>query len=97
VSFREGVVMVPEDAVLIRAEGSVVFRMVGPSQVERVSIVTGVHRDGLVEVVEGLAAGDVVVVRGQNRLIDGSVVDVRGPGGDKPDEVAASSESQAAR
>jgi membrane fusion protein (multidrug efflux system) len=97
VSHREGVVMVPEDAILIRAEGSVVFRMVGPSQVERVSIETGVHRDGLVEVVSGLAAGDVVVVRGQSRLIDGSVVDVRGPAGEEPGAVSADGESQAAR
>ena len=38
----------------------------------------------------GLARGDVVVVRGQTRLIDGSVVDVRTATGEKPTAVAAS-------
>jgi membrane fusion protein (multidrug efflux system) len=90
VSERQGVVMIPEEAILLRSDGSVVFRLVGQDEVQRVQITAGVHRDGLVEVVRGLARGDVVVVRGQTRLIDGSVVDVRTATGEKPTAVAAS-------
>lgn len=89
VSERQDVVMVPEEAVLLRSDGSVVFRMVGAGEVQRVQVTTGVHRDGLVEVVDGLAADDVVVVRGQGRLIDGSRVDVRTATGQKTTAVAA--------
>ncbi len=89
VSERQGVVMIPEEAILLRSDGSVIFRLVGPTEVQRVQISTGVHRDGLVEVVRGLARDDVVVVRGQTQLIDGSVVDVRTATGGKPTDVAA--------
>ena len=82
VSERAAVPMIPESAVLQRADGSVVFRMVGPDQVERVVLATGVIRDGYVEVVEGLEVGDVIVVRGHARLVDGSRVDVRTPAGE---------------
>ena len=89
VSERQGVVMVPEEAVLLRSDGSVVFRMVGVDEVQRVPVTTGVHREGLVEVAEGLSVDDVVVVRGQGRLIDGSRVDVRTATGQKATAVAA--------
>jgi hypothetical protein len=69
--------MVPETAILQRSDGSVVFRMVGPDQVERVVLETGTIRDGYVEVVSGLDVGALIVVRGQAQLVDGSVVDVR--------------------
>ncbi len=89
VSERSGVVMVPEDALLVRADGSVVFRMAGPGEVERVNVTTGIRRDGMVEIVSGLTATDQVVVRGQGELIDGSRVDVRSTTGQRPTDVAA--------
>lgn len=84
ISERADVPMIPEDAIVLRADGSVVFRLVGENQVERVHVRTGVYRDGWVEVADGLGAKDIVVVRGQNRLIDGSVVDVRMADGSAP-------------
>lgn len=89
VNERQGVVMIPEEAILLRSDGSVVFRLVMADRVERIQVTTGVHRDGLVEVVKGLAHGDVVVVRGQARLIDGSPVDIRTATGQKATVVAA--------
>jgi membrane fusion protein (multidrug efflux system) len=77
VSERAAVPMIPESAILQRSDGSVVFRMVGTDRVERVLLTTGIIRDGYVEVVEGLAEGDVIVVRGHARLVDGSPVEVR--------------------
>ena len=94
---RDGVVMVPEESVILRADGSAVFKLTKEDQVARVPVVTGVHEDGWIEVVEGLAAGDVVVVRGQTRLIDGSVVRVRTVEGREPGADSADVAAQAAR
>lgn len=77
VSERAGVVMIPKEAVLERADGSVVYRLVGGDRVERIQVRTGVHRDALVEVRGEIRAGDPIVVRGHAGLIDGSAVSLR--------------------
>lgn len=98
VSERTSVLMVPEDAIVLRADGSVVFRLVGTNEVERVPVTTGVHRDGLVEISHGLGRDDMIVVRGQSRLLDGSVVDVRAADGSTPSSFSElAGEAQAAR
>jgi membrane fusion protein (multidrug efflux system) len=81
VATRSGVVMVPEEAVLQRADGSVVYRVAPDDRVERVVVETGLYQDGRVEVVRGVAAGDQLVTRGQFRLIDGQRVAIRTPDG----------------
>lgn len=78
---RSGVIMIPEDAVVLRTDGSVVFRLTADGRVERVRVETGVYEDGKVEVASGLAPDDVVVVRGQMRLVDGSPVQIRNADG----------------
>ena len=77
VAVREGVAMIPEEAVLQRADGAVAYRVVAGARAERRSIKVGVIRAGRVEVSEGLAIGDQVVVRGQNQLVDGAAVSLR--------------------
>ena len=81
VAQLEDVPMIPEEAVLQRADGAVVFLLIDQSRVERRVIQTGVHRDGEVEVVEGLAPGDWVVIRGHYSLVDGVVVQPQGRDG----------------
>lgn len=81
VAERSGVPMVPEEAVLQRSDGSVVFRADEANRVQRIRIETGVHRNGLVEVVAGIDAGEVVVSRGQALLAGGEVVTPRHPDG----------------
>jgi membrane fusion protein (multidrug efflux system) len=77
VSVREHVAMIPEEAVLQRADGAIAYRIVAGNRAERRNIKLGVIRDGRVEVSEGLAVGDPVVVRGQAQLVDGSPVQLR--------------------
>jgi membrane fusion protein (multidrug efflux system) len=77
VAQRAGVPMVPEEAILQRADGPVVFRLIGEDRVERRSVELGVFQDGLVEVRSGLAGGDRVVARGHSRLVDGVRVSSR--------------------
>lgn len=82
VAVREGVAMIPEEAVLQRADGPVAFRLVGTDRVERRALELGVIRGGLIEVRSGLAVGDRVVVRGQSDLVEGAAVSVRDVAGE---------------
>ncbi|MCP4908355.1 MAG: efflux RND transporter periplasmic adaptor subunit, partial [bacterium] len=77
VAERPNVVMVPEDAVLQRADGSVIFVMEGPDRVRRVRVETGIYQDGSVEIRQGVAGNELVVVRGQTDLIHGAKVSLR--------------------
>lgn len=77
VAVRDGVAMIPEEAVLQRSDGPVAFRLVGTDRVERRALELGVIRGGRIEVRSGLAIGDRVVVRGQSDLVDGAAVSVR--------------------
>jgi len=81
VSHREAVLTIPEEAILQRSDGQVVFRMAAGDRVERRVVHTGVYKDGRVEIVEGLSPGDRVVTRGHTELVDGSVVAVRNADG----------------
>lgn len=77
VAERGGVRLVPEEAVLQRADGAVAFRLVEGDRVERVRVETGVHRNGWVEIRSGLGASDRVIVRGHADLSDGMRVAVQ--------------------
>jgi len=81
IAKREGVPMIPEEAVLQRADGAVVFRALPENRVERRVIEVGAHHDGMVEVVKGIVAGDLVVLRGQAGLNDGELVSPRNADG----------------
>jgi membrane fusion protein (multidrug efflux system) len=74
VATRENVLIVPEEAVLLRVGGPVVFRLNDESRVERRAVEVGINRDGFVELVAGLSPGDRIVLRGQSRLADGELV-----------------------
>ncbi len=89
IAKREGVLMIPEEAVLQRADGAVVFRALPENRVERRLIEVGAHRDGMLEVVKGIDAGDLVVLRGQAGLTDGELVSPRNADG-SPEGAATS-------
>lgn len=79
---RSDVVVVPE-AALVPAPGNVqyVYRVVD-DKAQRVEVRTGVRRSTMVEIVDGLAAGAVVVTAGQLKLRDGAPVRLASaPGG----------------
>ncbi len=89
VAERSGVIMVPKEALLLRSDGSVLFKLQpGGEHVARVTIKAGAHRGGLVEISGAVAAGDWVVVRGQSNLVDGSPVALRNMDGSDFDSAA---------
>ena len=70
--------VVPREALVLRREGAFVFR-VGPEQrAQRVPVMPGVGDGDLIEVDGALAAGDVIVIRGAERLMEGQPVQVTG-------------------
>lgn len=77
VDRRENILMVPEEAILQRAGGASVYRILDGDKVERVQVVTGIQSGDQVEVRGAIKAGDRVVRRGHGGLADGMIVAVR--------------------
>jgi membrane fusion protein, multidrug efflux system len=82
-SSLEGALMVPEQSVVLRPAGKVVYAIEGGVARQRV-VETGMRQDGWQQVVKGLAAGDTVAADGAGFLTDGAAVTVRS----KPGAVA---------
>jgi membrane fusion protein, multidrug efflux system len=82
-SSLEGALMVPEQSVVLRPAGKVVYTIEGGVARQRV-VETGMRQDGWQQVVKGLAAGDTVAADGAGFLTDGAAVTVRS----KPGAVA---------
>ena len=77
VSERRAALVVPEDAIVQRADGAVIFRVDASERVDRIQVETGAVRDGWVEIRSGLEQSDLIVVRGQARIDDGVTVSIR--------------------
>jgi membrane fusion protein (multidrug efflux system) len=97
VAKREGALLVPEQAVLQRTEGEIIFLATADGHAQRVVVKTGLHRDGKVEIVEGLAADDEVIVSGHAALVDGSPIARPAPAGVAADEQSRTSTKGAAQ
>lgn len=72
---RRGALVVPEQAVVLRPAGSVVYAVDGELVKER-PVKTGVLRDGELEITTGLKSGETVAVDGASLLSDGAKIRV---------------------
>ncbi len=72
---RSDAVLIPEQALVPVGDSQFVFRIVD-GKAQRAKVTTGERRDGLVEIVDGLTAGETVVTAGQIKLRDGAPVKV---------------------
>jgi len=68
------VLAVPRDALVIRREGTSVFKLLTDATVQQVNVIVGLGAGRDIEVFGDLAAGDEIVVRGSERLSDGMSV-----------------------
>jgi RND family efflux transporter MFP subunit len=75
-AVNQGALAVPEQAIAIRPAGAVVYT-VENGVAKAHTVVTGITRNGLVEIRTGLRAGDTVVVDGASLLTDGAKINVR--------------------
>jgi membrane fusion protein (multidrug efflux system) len=82
IAKRSAVLLVPEEAVLQRADGAVVFRAKdGGTRVERRVVQLGKIKNGEAEIADGIDPADSVVVRGHASLVDGEAILARNPDG----------------
>ncbi|HEX7052673.1 MAG TPA: efflux RND transporter periplasmic adaptor subunit [Burkholderiales bacterium] len=72
---RENALLVPEAAIFAEGTKRYVYRVVD-GRALRTPVELGLRRPGEVEVLKGLARGDVVVTAGQQQVHDGARVDV---------------------
>lgn len=80
---------VPEIAVVGEGDQSFVY-VVDKGVAKRVPIRTGLHQNGMVEILSGISAGQTVVTEGVVKIGDGSKVRVAGPENSKPPKGPAS-------
>jgi membrane fusion protein (multidrug efflux system) len=73
--LKEDALSVPEQAIVPQGDSQFVFKIVD-GKVKMTKVVTGTRREGRVEIVEGLSAGDQVVTAGQLKIRDGTAVSV---------------------
>lgn len=78
VGERPQALVIPEEAIVPRGENLFVFKVVD-GKVALTPVRTGLREPGMVEIVEGLAAGDTVVTEGQMKLREGMAVAARPP------------------
>jgi len=72
---RENAVWIPEEAIVPRGQDAYVWR-VADGKAELVQVQTGTRKVGEVEIMKGLAGGDVVVTEGAQRLSPGMQVSI---------------------
>jgi len=75
-SAPEEVVAVPRDALVLRREGTYVFRVKDDNTAERLLVKTGAATGKIVAVSGGILSGDRVVIRGGERLRQGQTVEL---------------------
>ena len=75
---REGVLMVPEQSVVLRPAGKVVY-VVREGKAEQRIVETGFRQEGLQEIAKGLAGGETIAVDGAGFLTDGAAVTLARP------------------
>jgi RND family efflux transporter MFP subunit len=77
-SGMRNVLAVPRDALVLRPDGVTVFVVDANDTAKQISVTTGVGSGDQIEIIGALAAGDRVVVRGNERLRTGQSVSIAG-------------------
>ena len=71
---------IPRDALILRREGTYVFKIDADNKVQRVAIDVGDSQGDLVAVTGNLAVGDQVAIRGAESLREGQIVEITNGG-----------------
>lgn len=78
VGVHRGALVVPEQAVVLRPAGAVVYVLDGETVKER-PVTIGLSRDGVIEISAGVQAGETVAVDGASLLSDGARIRIMEP------------------
>ncbi len=71
------VLAIPRDALVLRREGISVFRINDQKKAEQISVKMGIGAGDLVEVIGAIKEGDLIVIRGAERLQAGQLVQIK--------------------
>lgn len=85
IARRESLLWVPEESVLLRAQGQIVWVVDPENRVRKVYVKTGVQTGDRIEILSGISPSDEIVVRGHAGLQDGILVSRRSADGERPD------------
>jgi len=80
---QEGAIVVPEQSLVLRPAGRVVYAIVDGKAQQRLVEVGG-KQAGMVEIIKGVQAGETVALDGAGFLTDGAGVAVKQAGGKPP-------------
>jgi membrane fusion protein (multidrug efflux system) len=84
---RPAAIVVPEQSVVLRPAGDVVYVIKDELASQR-KVITGMRQGGFVEILDGLAAGEVVAVDGAAFLTDQAKVSIQKEGAQKQSVIA---------
>ncbi|HEX6297821.1 MAG TPA: efflux RND transporter periplasmic adaptor subunit [Burkholderiales bacterium] len=73
IDVKENALMVPEQSVVLRPAGKVVY-VLNEGRVAQRQVETGLKQDGWQEIVKGLASGEIIAADGAGFLSDGAAV-----------------------
>jgi hypothetical protein len=76
IASQPSALVVPYDAVLVRPSGEKIVFTVSDSMAHAHKVSTGIETNTLLEITEGLAEGDKVIIQGQDNLKDGAIVKI---------------------
>lgn len=76
---KKGVV-ISESALERYGDTENVFRVSPEGKAIRTAVVSGYRNNGIVEILSGITDGEMVVIEGQSRVVDGRAVKILGPG-----------------
>lgn len=79
-AIKQNVVVVPEQSVVLRPAGKVVY-LFQDGRVAQQVVQTGINKDGLVEIMQGLQGGETLALDGAGFLTNGAAVQLAGPRG----------------
>jgi membrane fusion protein, multidrug efflux system len=80
-SMKSNIIMVPEQSVVLRPAGRVVYTVVDGRATQKV-VDVGIRKNGMIEIVGGLEGGETLALDGAGFLTNGAAIQVaRAPGG----------------
>ncbi len=74
-NVKDDAIMVPEQAIIPKGVDQYLFRIVD-NKAKFTKVVTGIRRDGNVEIIKGLKADDIIVTAGHQKIRDGVPVKI---------------------
>jgi membrane fusion protein (multidrug efflux system) len=77
VAERPEALLIPEAAIVPQGNDKFVYRVTPENTVTLTPVTLGLRKEGQVEVVNGLSAGDLVVISGQIKLREGAAVNAK--------------------